>query len=579
MNQQNNNCIKEESCFDRINEIQDFTKGSKSSNTTDIKQIDKSPYSSSHSLNEICEISEFTLEEVNEILNCKLSDDEDNEFLNDTNYTRTLLQQQFSHQAKSLQHLNDLEKDEQVKRIENGLKLNAETGTKQIVTKNQKELNDELLMTRNDLIENLNKINENVRTNSEFKKTTKFESRFDHKFTNHIDSKLDAECLNEKMKFNLKKTGNKTSLTSKLGTVNSLKDSLNKQIATEKDLDDYEKPMRTGNEINSKRTDLKDNESNYYLTNSELIENAISPPPEFDDKKINRQPINQQDNQQDKTNKLNDELKNQLKKQNLQSRWSSVDLTQQKQSNKQFDVNRLNPLIVPLPPPASFNSSTKSTNHHSSMLALPKLPTTTKNKIDFLNTNSKLISAKKLPNKLKSLPEIFTSKISNQKQTTNKLIDDKLNNTFASTSLISQIKIHQQQNQQQINSTSSISSRPLPPLPLEHYLWYHNLEREEATNLLIKFGKEGGYLVRTSKRAGNNSPYSLSIYHDGKCFNLNIRKRQDGLFALGKEKDKEKTFQSIPQLIEYHQVEAILLTTKGINAGSTKLIETPNKFN
>lgn len=47
-------------------------------------------------------------------------------------------------------------------------------------------------------------------------------------------------------------------------------------------------------------------------------------------------------------------------------------------------------------------------------------------------------------------------------------------------------------------------------------------------------------MVRTSKRAGNNSPYSLSIYHDGKCFNLNIRKRDDGLYALGKEKDKEK---------------------------------------
>ena len=189
----------------------------------------------------------------------------------------------------------------------------------------------------------------------------------------------------------------------------------------------------------------------------------------------------------------------------LQSRWSSVDLVQQHQQS----LGRLNGgnHITPLPPPISFsssNSTNKLNNHHSSMLTLPnrpKLPT--KNKMDFLScTNSKLTSAKKIPNKLKSLPEIFTSKISssssssssNQKMitTTNKLIDDKLsNNTFSSTSLIvSQIKSQQNQiSNQQVNQSINLAIRPLPPLPLEHYSWYYNLEREEALSLLIKFGK------------------------------------------------------------------------------------------
>ena len=550
-NQQQNNNLKESTNYKKEidntkelkdkNILNDNTKDSKlnsiqnslESKIKDNAQQDKSPYSSLHSDDLI---SEFTLEEVNEILNCKLSDDEENELLNDTNYTRKLLQQQFSH-AKSLQHLSELEKEEQVKTIENGLnglKLKAiefKEQQQQQINKDQIELDEKLILTKNDLIKNLNKkfstgakiIDEDKSCN-----LNRFESRFNHKFIN-IDSKLDDECLNENVIFNLRKTGNHhLKVFSKLGNnvinspINCSKDYLN---------DDYEKPIcRAGNEMKSKIVnDLKENENSYLATTTST--EAISPPPEFDDK-------------QDKQNKLNN-LNKHLDKQ-LDTRWSSIDLV------KQFDTNRLNSHHL-ITPPVSFSSLTSTNKLTTSMIALPsnkpKLPI--KNKIDFLNANSSRL----LPTKLKSLPEIFTSKINNHQKLLYSLANEK--NLFKSTSLVNQIKC-QKQHQQHINSyqqvnqqlanqqqqLGSITNRPLPPLPLISFSWFHDLERETASNLLMnnKFAKEGSYLVRTSKRAGSNSPYSLSVYHDGKVFNLNIRKREDGLFALGKEKDKEKVF-------------------------------------
>lgn len=507
---------------------------------------ERSSYGSSPSVNELI-ISEFTLEEVNEILNCKLSDDEDNELLNDTNYTRTLLQQEFSH-AKSLQHLNDLERNDRPK----------ENDCKQAERK-PNELNEKLLSTKNDLIRNLANLDLDKEKRAEGsasvghsdKSTSKlpekaastFESRFDHKFTNQIDRELDAECLNESAISNLRKTGyHKPSCTSKLGSCSS------KQAAKGESAD-YEKPI-TGNEIIAKANDSK--ESNYYLSNAELVEKdhrpAISPPPEFQSSSDHR----------DQTTKLNDELKHQFKRQfnlnkHFQSRWSSVDAIQKQTAENVQPFDRLSnpPNVTALPPPVSFSGSSssrpvsgQSDSHHSLALpGKPKLPT--KNKGDLLNANSKLSTAKKLPIKLKSLPEMFTSKLSQKSlYATNKLIEERTSNTFTSTSLVSQMKSQQQQQlaSSQLNGGSQISQRPLPPLPLnlESYCWFHNLEREASSQLLEQFGVEGGYLVRTSKRAGIGSPYSLSIYHDGKCFNLNIRKREDGLFALGKEKEKEK---------------------------------------
>ncbi|CAG2175262.1 unnamed protein product, partial [Oppiella nova] len=91
-----------------------------------------------------------------------------------------------------------------------------------------------------------------------------------------------------------------------------------------------------------------------------------------------------------------------------------------------------------------------------------------------------------------------------------------------------------------------ISARPLPPLPspphtlspshtfasnesLNDYEWYHSVEREDAEALLLTQEEDGAYLVRESKRAGKCNPYTLTIFHNGRVFHLNIRKRPDDI--------------------------------------------------
>ncbi|RWS29412.1 B-cell linker protein-like protein, partial [Leptotrombidium deliense] len=167
-----------------------------------------------------------------------------------------------------------------------------------------------------------------------------------------------------------------------------------------------------------------------------------------------------------------------------------------------------------------------------------------------------------------------------------KLIPEKLMKSEKSLSNID----HRSQATNGLNSLNP-AHRPLPPVPpkdlnaefnaemeiLRTHPWFHDIERDEAAVILQKMNEGGGYVVRAGKRAGKSNPFSLTIFHDNKIFHLNIRRRQDGLFALGKFKEREKTFRTVPDLIFYHQKEPILLTTKGKPAGTTKLSKTPQR--
>jgi hypothetical protein len=77
---------------------------------------------------------------------------------------------------------------------------------------------------------------------------------------------------------------------------------------------------------------------------------------------------------------------------------------------------------------------------------------------------------------------------------------------------------------------------------LQDYPWFHSVEREHAEALLMTQDQDGAYLVRESKRAGKSNPFTLTVFHNGRVFHLNIRKRFDGLYALGKEKPREKVY-------------------------------------
>jgi hypothetical protein len=112
---------------------------------------------------------------------------------------------------------------------------------------------------------------------------------------------------------------------------------------------------------------------------------------------------------------------------------------------------------------------------------------------------------------------------------------------------------------------------------LRDYSWFHNVEREDAEALLMTQDQDGAYLVRESKRAGKSNPFTLTIFHNGRVFHLNIRKRPDGLYALGKEKPREKVY------ISTHSLSLITMSITTItmyyfHSNTNTLIQTAPKL-
>ncbi|GBM27533.1 hypothetical protein AVEN_257847-1 [Araneus ventricosus] len=143
------------------------------------------------------------------------------------------------------------------------------------------------------------------------------------------------------------------------------------------------------------------------------------------------------------------------------------------------------------------------------------------------------------------------------------------------------------------DTVQNMATRPLPPVPvpksdeksspykqpqdIQQNPWFHEIEREDAEAAVRKLSEPGSFVVRPSKRAGKENPYSLTVLHEEKLFHLNIRLRPDNTFALGKEKEKEKTFATVADLITFHLSEPILLKNRGEAAGKTILRKYPEK--
>lgn len=78
--------------------------------------------------------------------------------------------------------------------------------------------------------------------------------------------------------------------------------------------------------------------------------------------------------------------------------------------------------------------------------------------------------------------------------------------------------------------------------------FFKAVSRDSAENLLEN-KQNGTFIIRPSK---NSNLGILSVIQDDKIFHLNIRKRQDGLIALGNEKANEKCFKDLESLINYY---------------------------
>lgn len=85
--------------------------------------------------------------------------------------------------------------------------------------------------------------------------------------------------------------------------------------------------------------------------------------------------------------------------------------------------------------------------------------------------------------------------------------------------------------------------------------FFKAVSRHSVENLLEN-KQNGTFIIRPSK---NTNLAILSVIQDDKIFHLNIRRRQDGLIALGNEKANEKCFKDLDSLINYYISNYLLL--------------------
>lgn len=140
-----------------------------------------------------------------------------------------------------------------------------------------------------------------------------------------------------------------------------------------------------------------------------------------------------------------------------------------------------------------------------------------------------------------------------------------------------------------VSSNSSLSTeratRPLPPPPdRQSYTdkpWFHNLSREQATNLIKDQSTYGnsqdGYFLLRPSTTNPNKPLALVLWYKDRVYNVAVRKRPDNRYALGSAKVGELSFTSVEEMVEFYMREELALQTGGVDTGSTKLTNTPPK--
>ena len=57
-------------------------------------------------------------------------------------------------------------------------------------------------------------------------------------------------------------------------------------------------------------------------------------------------------------------------------------------------------------------------------------------------------------------------------------------------------------------------------------------------------------MIRKSSKGDPSNPYSLSVWYDNRCWNLQIRLRTDQMYALGTEKSNELVYVNLYYFIE-----------------------------
>ncbi|XP_070541553.1 B-cell linker protein-like isoform X1 [Ptychodera flava] len=116
---------------------------------------------------------------------------------------------------------------------------------------------------------------------------------------------------------------------------------------------------------------------------------------------------------------------------------------------------------------------------------------------------------------------------------------------------------------------SRLHHKELPQIPtsssstseFEGFPFYHGpLDRKRAEAALKDSNKNGAFIVRDGRDGINsNDPYTISVWYNGKPWNLKICKRPNGKYALGAVKPGETTFDSPLELVQHHRDNSLVL--------------------
>ncbi|XP_024120652.2 B-cell linker protein [Oryzias melastigma] len=109
--------------------------------------------------------------------------------------------------------------------------------------------------------------------------------------------------------------------------------------------------------------------------------------------------------------------------------------------------------------------------------------------------------------------------------------------------------------------------------------WYASAcDRRTADEALMRFNKNGAFMVRKSSGHDAQQPYTLVVFYKGRVYNIPIRFiANTQQFALGREKRGEEFFSSVSHIIENHQKNPLVLIDTQSNSKDTAKLSFPIK--
>uniref|UniRef100_A0A8C7YLH2 SH2 domain-containing protein n=1 Tax=Oryzias sinensis TaxID=183150 RepID=A0A8C7YLH2_9TELE len=109
--------------------------------------------------------------------------------------------------------------------------------------------------------------------------------------------------------------------------------------------------------------------------------------------------------------------------------------------------------------------------------------------------------------------------------------------------------------------------------------WYASAcDRRTADEALMRFNKDGAFMVRKSSGHDAQQPYTLVVFYKGRVYNIPIRFMPNTQqFALGREKKGEEFFSSVSSIIENHQKNPLVLIDAQSNSKDTTKLCFPVK--